>query len=171
MPTARPRSAAGLEACEHRLRQPPLEPVTRGAVAHDRARDGGTPRRSSVSIVSEKTSSPFSMTSRPDEADRHLVIADPERAPPCEIAPAGIEDLPIHAARPDADIIAHPLIAQHLRHGFGRREDRIATPIEAPQPSPAPAGFGEGQPVIARIGLEPGVDGRHHRQRRGCAPG
>src|SRR3546814_10330247 len=50
-----------------------------------------------------------------------------------DLASSGMEYLLIDAARPDADIIAHPLFTQHLRHALGRGDDGVETAIETTQ--------------------------------------
>src|SRR3546814_6501118 len=54
------------------------------------------------------------------EADDRRVVVDAELAPPNRIAPAGMEYLALDPAGPDADVVVHPLLAQHLRKAFGR---------------------------------------------------
>jgi len=98
-----------------------------------------------------------------DEADRRHVVFQAEAAPPFEVAPAGVENLPVDAARPDPDVVVHPLVAEQLRHRIGGREDRVAAAVE-----PAHRGeqnrLQERHSVIARVGFEPGVDRGDHRQ-------
>ena len=122
-----------------------------------------TCRRASRSIVSEKTSRPFSITSRPTKPITGSSSAMPSDAPPGQVAPPGIEDLAVDAARPDADVVVHPLVAQQLRHRIRRREDRVAAAVEAAQDRQQHR-LEEGHAVIARIGLEAGVDRGDHRQ-------
>ena len=99
----------------------------------------------------------------PGESDHRNVVGDSEAAPPGEVAPFGIEDLPVDAAGPDADVVVHALVAEQLGHGIGRREDGVAAAVEAPEDREHHR-LEEGQAVIARIGLEAGVDRGDHRQ-------
>jgi hypothetical protein len=92
-----------------------------------------------------------------DEADHRFFVGEAELAPPARIAPARVEDLAVDAARPDADIVAHPLLAQQLRHRIGRREDGVAATVETAQDR-LHQRLQESEAVIAEIGLEAGVD-------------
>ena len=75
---------------------------------------------------------------------------------------AGIEYLAVNPARPDADVIVHPLVAQHLRHRFGRSHQSVATPIETSQDR-LDHRLQKGEIIIARIGFEPRVHGCQNR--------
>src|SRR3546814_7164296 len=78
------------------------------------------------------------------EADDRRVVVDAELAPPNRIAPAGMEYLALDPAGPDADVVVHPLLAQHLRKAFGRCDQRVAAAIEPAQPGDAER-FEEGE--------------------------
>jgi hypothetical protein len=97
-------------------------------------------------MASEKTSSPFSITSRPTKPNAGT-------SSPCHVPLPGVEDVAIYPAGPDADIIVHALLAQQLGHGFRRRDDRVAAAVEAPQYR-FDNRLHEGEAVIARIGFE-----------------
>ncbi len=103
------------------------------------------------------------------EADRHLIVGDTVCATPRHVAGAGMEDRAIHSARPDRDVVIHPLLAQHLRHAFGGCHQRVATPVEAAQASHHHR-LGPGHVVIAQVRLEPGVHRGEHRQLASARP-
>ena len=153
--------AAALEPGEHSVRQPPLEPVARRPVADDQ---NAVAHLAAFQLIDRvrKHVQPLFHDQPADEADRDLVVGDPERATPFEVAAAGIEDLAIDAPAPDADIEGHALIAQQLRHRFGRRDDRVAAPIEAAQHR-FDDRLQEGEAIIAGVRLEPGMDRRDDR--------
>src|SRR3546814_11608893 len=79
-----------------------------------------------------------------------------------------IEDVPVYAPRPDADIIAHPLFAQELRHRFGRRDDGVAAAVEAAEQR-FDHRLQKGEAVIARVCFEARMDGCDRRQEIGRA--
>ncbi len=97
-----------------------------------------------------------------EKADHRHVVGETQRAPPVHVAHLRVEDRLVDAARPDADIIAHPLFAQHLRHRIGRRDDRVALAVEAAQDR-LEHGLEKRHVVIARIGLEPCMHRSQHR--------
>src|SRR3546814_17768819 len=70
-------------------------------------------------------------------SDLRRVVVDAELAPPNRIAPAGMEYLALDPAGPDADVVVHPLLAQHLRKAFGRCDQRVAAAIQPAQPGDA----------------------------------
>src|SRR3546814_16142768 len=79
------------------------------------------------------------------------------------VAPAWVEHPLLDPARPDADVVIHPLVAQHLRETFGWSDQRIALAIELAQPGDDER-FEERQIIIAKIGLEARVHRAGHRQ-------
>ena len=153
---------AALEAGEDRVGQPLLEPVARRPVADHQHLVADLAAGEPVDRVGEDVEALFHHQPA-DEADRRHVVLDAERAPPGEVAAAGIEDLAVDAARPDADVVVHPLVAQQLRHRIRRREDGVAAAVEAAQHGEHDR-LEEGHAVIARIGLEAGMDRGDHRQ-------
>src|SRR3546814_7451161 len=70
-------------------------------------------------------------------SDLRRIVADAKVAPPPHVAAAGMENLALDPAGPDADVIIHPLLTQHLRKAFGRRDQRVAAAIEPAQPGDA----------------------------------
>jgi hypothetical protein len=150
-----------LEAGEDRVGKPPLEPVLRRPLADDQHLVAHLAALQAVDRLGEDVE-PLLHHQPADEADHRLVVADAEPAPPGEVAAVGIEDLPVDAAGPDADIVAHPLLAKQLRHRVGRREDGVAAAVEAAQYR-LHHRLEEGEAVIAEIGLEAGVDRGDHR--------
>src|SRR3546814_3430001 len=75
------------------------------------------------------------------------------------VAPAWVEHPLLDPARPDADVVIHPLVAQHLRETFGWSDQRIALAIELAQPGDDER-FEERQIIIAKISLEARVQDR-----------
>src|SRR3546814_17915144 len=73
-------------------------------------------------------------------------------------------------AGPDADVVVHPLLAQHLRKAFGRCEQRVAAAIEPAQPGDAER-FEEGEIIVAKIGFEARVDRAGDRNAPSPRPG
>src|SRR3546814_16065314 len=55
-----------------------------------------------------------------EEGDDRRIVADAKVAPPPHVASAGMENLALDPAGPDADVILHPLLTQPLRKAFGR---------------------------------------------------
>jgi hypothetical protein len=99
----------------------------------------------------------------PDEADHRHVVLDTEPAAPFHVAPLRVEDFPVDPARPDADVVVHPLIAEQLSHGIGWGEDRVAAPVESPERGDHDR-LKEAKAVITKVGLETSVNGGHDRQ-------
>src|SRR3546814_11419035 len=62
-----------------------------------------------------------------------------------------------------ADVVIHPLVAQHLRETFGWSDQRIALAIELAQPGDDER-FEERQIIIAKISLEARVHRTGDRQ-------
>src|SRR3546814_3758595 len=91
-------------------------------------------------------------------------------APPPHVAAAGMENLALDPAGPDADVIIHPLLTQHLRKAFGRRDQRVAAAIEPAQPGDAER-FEKGEVIIAEIGFEARVDRTGERNMPPPRPG
>src|SRR3546814_15681988 len=88
-------------------------------------------------------------------------------AAPGAIAAAVMKDLAVDAARPDADIVVHALLAQQLRHRFRGGEDGVAAPVEAAQESQRQR-LEEGEPVITGIGFEARVKTEERRVGKEC---
>ena len=92
-----------------------------------------------------------------EKADRDLVVGDPERAPPFEIAARRREAIMIHAARPDRDRRRHAPVAEDLRHAAARHHHLVDAIVEARQDLDHQR-LEERQLVIAEIGFEPRVE-------------
>jgi enoyl-CoA hydratase/carnithine racemase len=71
--------------------------------------------------------------------------------------------LAIDPARPDVDIVVHPLFAQHLGEAFRWHHQRIAAAVETAQHRNHHR-LEPGEVVILKIGLEAGMDRGQHRQ-------
>src|SRR3546814_10331627 len=81
-----------------------------------------------------------------------------------------MEYLALDPAGPDADVVVHPLLAQHLRKAFGRCDQRVAAAIEPAQPGDAER-FEEGEIIVAKIGFEARVDRAGDRNAPSPRPG
>ena len=103
------------------------------------------------------------------KADDRFVIGDAQRLAPLQIAATGVENLAIHAARPDADIIVHPLVAEHLGHRFRRCHQSIAAAVQAPQYR-FDNRLQKGQIVIAGVGFKPRMHRGQHRNILAARP-
>ena len=161
---------AGLLADEDRAGgQIGLEPAARRPVAdHQHAMpDLALDRR--VDRIDEHVE-PLFHHDPAEERDDHFVILHAVRAAPLHAPPPGVELIAVDPASPDRNVAAHPLRVEHCRGRFGRRDDRIATPIQSPKQRPERR-LEQAQPIIFQIGLEPCVDRRHHRNAPRAGPG
>src|SRR5690606_23948086 len=127
--------AAEVRMCEHAgeggCRHAVGEPLTSGPLAdhEDLVRHAAPPQLAQG--VGEDVETLFHHEPA-EEADRDLVVGYAERAAPSEIAAGRIEDLAIDPARPDADVVAHALRAEHVDHALRRRNERVAAMVEPP---------------------------------------
>jgi len=106
---------------------------------------------------------PFFHHQSAKEGDHRDIVGNVERTAPAHVAATRVEHVLFDTAGPDTDVVIHPLVAQHLREAFRRRDQRIALTIKLAQPGDNHR-FEERQVVIAKIGLETRVDRTGDRQ-------
>ena len=105
-----------------------------------------------------------------EKADRHLVVADPQRAPPCEAARLGMEAAMVDPARPVGDRCRHSPLADQGGDRGGWCQDQIGAIVEPPQDAQHHR-LQQAIAVIAKIGIEAGVDRGDHRHSSPPRPG
>ena len=143
---------AALKADETGVGQPRFKPFARRPFADHDDLVGHAAPLEHVDGVGEDVE-PLFHHEPAEKGDRGHIVANTERPAPRHVPPAGIEDPLLDPARPDADVVIHPLVAQHLRKAFGGCDQRVALAVELAQPGDDD-GFEERQVVIAEIGLE-----------------
>ena len=149
---------AALEAGEDRARHLAREPVARGAVADHEQLVADAAIGERAGDLGEDVE-PLLLHQPAEEADRDLVVGDAERAAPVVVAARGGEAVVVDAARPDVDRRRHAPAAQDAGHAGGRHQHLVGTIVEARQHRDERP-FEEGHVVVARVGLEPGVERR-----------
>ena len=153
---------AGLEAGEDAAGQVRLEPAARGAIADHQHLVGGTRFAQAGDGLGKDIEALFHHQPS-EEDDGDVVVREAETAAPFGIAPRGGEDRAVHPPAPQPDAGVHPHRQQLVDHRLRGRDQRVAAVVEALEALDDQR-LEEGHIVIARIGLEAGVDAGEHRQ-------